>query len=65
MCIDQCNDAGEAGQIRLMLLIYNYAEQVAAYLGADDADSDGVVELVTRLAEYGFDDGIYKAKRFC
>lgn len=48
-----------------MLVIYEYVEQVAAYLGADDADSNGAVELVARVAECGFDDGEYKAKRFC
>lgn len=48
-----------------MLLIYNYAEQVAASPRADDADSDGVVELMARVAECDFGDGKYKAKRFC
>lgn len=56
VCIDQCNHAEKAAQICLMPKIYQHAHQVAAYLGADDADSDDAIKLMARVAKCNFDD---------
>ena len=56
VCIDQRNDVEKAGQIRLMPSIYACAERVAAYLGAEDADSARAVELIWRLSNCEFND---------
>ena len=54
ICIDQSNIREKGHQVRLMPQIYQNAQEVAAFLGKDEEDSQLGMDLILKLGEKTF-----------